>query len=249
MIIQKSPAEIDRMRAAGRVVAKALDAAQGLIRPGVRTVDIDQEIEQVIRGEGCEPSFKGYRGFPASATVSLNEEIVHGIPGERRLAEGDLVKVDVGAIYDGYHGDSAWTFYCGDEPPAEVDKLMRVTRDSLWAGIRKAVVGNRISDISHAVQQVAEGAGFGVVREYVGHGLGQVLHEDLQVPNIGPPGRGPKIVEGMTIAIEPMVNVGGWETEVLSDGWTVVTADRSLSAHYEHSIAVTDDEPLVLTVP
>lgn len=247
MIVQKSASEIDRMRSAGTVVVKAFEAARERIRPGVKTADIDREIERVIRGEGCKPSFKGYRGFPGSACISLNEEIVHGIPGSRRIEEGDLVKIDVGAIWEGYHADSAWTFYCGDEPPAEIDKLMRVAEESLWAGIAQARVGKRISDISHAVQGVAEGAGYSVVREYVGHGLGQELHEDLQIPNHGPPGRGPKIVEGMTVAIEPMVNVGGWETEVLDDGWTVVTADRSLSAHYEHSIAVTDGDPLVLT--
>jgi methionyl aminopeptidase len=249
MIIKKSPSEIERMRQAGRVVAKAFEALREQIRPGVRTADLDRTVERVVRGAGCVPSFKGYRGFPASACISLNEEIVHGIPGKRRLKEGDLVKIDVGAIHEGYHGDSAWTFYVGDTPPPEIEKLLRVTEDALWAGIGQARVGNRISDISHAVQQVAEGAGFSVVREYVGHGLGRELHEDLQIPNYGPPGRGPKIEAGMTMAIEPMVNAGDWRTEALDDGWTVVTADRSLSAHFEHSIAVTEDEPLILTVP
>lgn len=249
MIIKKSPDEIAKMRRAGAVVTKAFDAVRAKIRPGVRTADLDAEIERVIRGEGCVPSFKGYRGFPASACISLNEEVVHGIPGQRRLDEGDLVKIDVGAIHEGYHGDSAWTFYVGDTPPPEVEKLMRATEDSLWAGIEQARPGNRISDISHAVQQVAEGAGFAVVREYVGHGLGRELHEDLQIPNYGPPGRGPRIEAGMTMAIEPMVNIGEWQTDVLADGWTVVTADGSLSAHFEHSIAVTPDGPLVLTAP
>lgn len=248
MIIKKSPQEIERMRKAGQVVAQAFDAVRDHIRPGVRTAELDEVIERVIAAAGCVPSFKGYRGFPASACISLNEQIVHGIPGQRRLEEGDLVKIDIGAIHEGYHGDSAWTFFVGESPPPEVEKLMRVTEEALWAGIRQAHPGKRISDISHAVQQVAEGAGFSIVREYVGHGLGQSLHEDLQIPNYGPPGRGPRVESGMTVAIEPMVNIGDWHTEALDDGWTVVTADRSLSAHYEHSIAVTDDEPLVLTV-
>jgi methionyl aminopeptidase len=249
MIITKSADEIDRMRKAGRVVADVLVEVHDKIRPGVRTREIDSVVERVIRGAGCVPSFKGYRGFPASACISLNEEIVHGIPGSRKLREGDLVKVDVGAIYEGYHADSAWTFYVGDEPPPEVAELMRVTEEALWAGIAQATAGNRIGDISHAVQGAAEGAGFSVVREYVGHGVGRVLHEDLQIPNYGPPGHGPRLEEGMTLALEPMVNAGDWHTEVLDDDWTVVTADRSLSAHYEHTIAVTGAEPQVLTAP
>jgi methionyl aminopeptidase len=249
LIILKSREEIERMRAAGRVVADVLDAVREKVRPGVRTREIDAVVERVIRGAGCVPSFKGYRGFPASACISLNEEIVHGIPGSRKLREGDLVKIDVGAIYDGYHADSAWTFYVGDEPPQEIAKLMRVTEESLWAGIAQARAGNRIGDISHAVQEVAEAEGFSVVREYVGHGVGAQLHEDLQVPNYGPPGRGPLLEPGMTLALEPMVNAGDWRTEVLDDDWTVVTADRALSAHYEHTIVVTGDEPEVLTRP
>ena len=251
MIIKKSPDELDRMRAAGRVVAKVLDEIRDQIRPGARTRDLDAVVERVIRGEGCTPSFKGYRGFPASACISLNEEIVHGIPGSRKLREGDLVKIDVGAIYEGYHADSAWTFYVGpspdSRPPEDIDKLMRTTEASLWAGIAQARAGNRVGDISHAVQEVAEGAGFSVVREYVGHGVGAQLHEDLQVPNYGSPGRGVVLESGMTIALEPMVNAGDWRTEVLSDDWTVVTADRKLSAHYEHTIAITDGEAEVLT--
>jgi methionyl aminopeptidase len=247
MIILKSRDEVDRMRKAGRVVADVLDAVREKIRPGVRTREIDAVVERVIRGAGCVPSFKGYRGFPASACISLNEEIVHGIPGPRKLRGGDLVKIDVGAIYEGYHADSAWSFYVGDEPPPEIAKLMRVTEASLWAGIAQARDGNRVGDISHAVQETAEGEGFSVVREYVGHGVGRQLHEDLQVPNYGPPGRGPRLEAGMTLALEPMVNVGDWQTEVLDDDWTVVTADRALSAHYEHTIVVTGDEPEVLT--
>ena len=247
MIIKKSPDELDRMRAAGRVVAKVFEEIAEKIRPGVRTRELDKVVERVIRGEGCTPSFKGYRGFPASACISLNEEIVHGIPGSRKLREGDLVKLDVGAIYEGYHADSAWTFYVGETPPPHIDRLMNATEESLWAGIRQARAGNRVGDISHAVQEVAEAAGFSVVREYVGHGVGAQLHEDLQVPNYGPPGRGVALEAGMTIALEPMVNAGDWRTEVLSDDWTVVTADRQLSAHYEHTIAITDGEAEVLT--
>jgi methionyl aminopeptidase len=247
LIIKKSSEELDRMRAAGRVVAKVLDEVRDKIKPGVRTREIDQLVEKIIRGEGCTPSFKGYRGFPASACISLNEEIVHGIPGPRKLTEGDLVKIDVGAIFEGYHGDSAWTFYVGEQAPPVIEKLMRTTEESLWAGIGQARAGNRIGDIGHAVQQVVEAAGFSVVREYVGHGVGAQLHEDLQIPNYGTPGRGPVLEEGMTIALEPMVNVGDWRTQVLSDDWTVVTADRSLSAHYEHTIAVTSGDPEVLT--
>lgn len=247
MIIKKSPDELAKMQQAGRVVVKAFEAVRENVRPGVATKSIDEAVERVIRAEGCIPSFLGYRGFPASACISLNEEIVHGIPGPRKLEEGDLVKVDVGAIHDGYHADSAWTFYVGDEPPAEVLKLMEATEAALWAGIDKARPGNRIGDVGAAIQEVAEGAGFSVVREYVGHGVGRELHEDLQIPNYGNPGRGLALQEGMTIALEPMVNIGDWRTEVLEDEWTVVTADRSLSAHYEHTIAITPDGPLVLT--
>lgn len=249
MIVRKSPQEIELMRSAGLVVARAFEAVRELIRPGVRTIELDEIVERVVRSEGCIPSFKGYRGFPASACISLNEEIVHGIPGDRKLVEGDLVKIDVGAIRDGYHGDSAWTFYVGDEPPAEIDKLMRVTEEALWAGIDRARAGSRVSDISHAVQQVAEGAGFSVVREYVGHGLGQSLHEEPQIPNYGPPGKGLKIKAGYVFAIEPMINAGTGATRLLEDGWTVVTADGARSAHFEHTVAVTDDGPEVLTVP
>ncbi len=247
MIIKKSQDELDKMREAGLVVSKVFSVIRDEIRSGVKTKTLDGIVESVIREAGCVPSFLGYRGFPASACISLNEEIVHGIPGSRKLREGDLVKLDVGAIYEGYHGDSAWTFYVGENPPDEIARLMRATEDSLWAGIAQARPGNRIGDVSNAIQGVAESAGFSVVREYVGHGVGRELHEDLQIPNYGPPGRGPVLEEGMTIALEPMVNAGDWRTEVLSDQWTVVTADRSLSAHYEHTIAITEGEPLVLT--
>jgi methionyl aminopeptidase len=247
MIIKKSAEEIDKMRTAGTVVATVFDEVQPLLTPGTKTKDIDALVEKVIRANGCVPSFKGYRGFPGSACISLNEEIVHGIPGRRKLREGDLVKLDIGAIYEGFHADSAWTFYVGDEVPADVARLMQTTEDSLWAGINAARAGNRVGDIGHAVQEVAEAAGFSVVREYVGHAVGRELHEDLQIPNYGPAGRGPVLEEGMTLALEPMVNVGDWRTEVLDDDWTVVTADGELSAHYEHTIAVRDGEALVLT--
>jgi len=247
MIIKKSADEIEKMRTAGRVLVKVFDEVREKLVPGTKTKEIDALVEKIIRGEGCVPSFKGYRGFPGSACISLNEEIVHGIPGRRKLKEGDLVKLDIGAIYEGFHADSAWTFYVGDEVPADVAKLMKTTEDSLWAGIAAARAGNRVGDIGHAVQEVAEGAGFSVVREYVGHAVGRELHEDLQIPNYGPAGRGPLLEEGMTLALEPMVNVGDWRTEVLDDDWTVVTADGELSAHYEHTIAVRDGEALVLT--
>ena len=247
MIIRKSASELEKMRTAGRITAMAREAVVEAVRPGVTTAKLDAIAEDVIRGEGATPSFKGYRGFPASICASINEEVVHGIPGGRTLRRGDLFKVDVGAIWEGFHGDSAVTVFVG-APSDTAEKLVRVTRDSLEAGIGELRPGNRISDVSHAVQQVVEGAGFSVVREYVGHGVGRDLHEDPHIPNFGPPGRGPEIKPGLVVAVEPMVNVGGWETRVLADDWTVVTADGSLSAHFEHTIAVTEDGPEVLTI-
>jgi methionyl aminopeptidase len=247
MIIRKSPQELDKMRRAGRITAEARDLVAAAVRPGITTKDLDQIAEEAIRSAGAVPSFKGYRGFPASICTSVNEEIVHGIPGKRVLREGDLISLDVGAIWEGYHGDSAVTVFVGEPPSDEAEKLVRVTQESLEAGISQIRAGGRLSDIGHAVQQVAEGAGFSVVREYVGHGVGQSLHEDPQIPNYGPPGRGPELRPGLVIAVEPMVNMGGWETRALEDGWTVVTADGSLSAHFEHTIAVTEDGPEVLT--
>jgi methionyl aminopeptidase len=247
MIIHKSPDEIDRMRQAGKVVAGTIERILGKVRPGVTTAQLDREAEEEIRGAGALPSFKGYRGFPASICTSVNEEVVHGIPGPRVLREGDLISLDVGAIWEGYHADSAVTVFVGNPPSGEADKLVRVTEESLEAGIAQIRPGGRLSDISHAVQEVAEGAGFAVVREYVGHGIGRSLHEDPQIPNFGPPGRGPELRPGLVVAVEPMVNLGGWETRVLADQWTVVTADGSLSAHFEHTIALTEDGPEVLT--
>jgi methionyl aminopeptidase len=247
MIIRKSAEELDKMRRAGRIVASAMDRLLEVVRAGTTTGDLDRVAEEHIRGEGAVPSFKGYRGFPASICTSVNEEIVHGIPGKRPLEEGDLLSLDVGAIWEGYHGDSAVSVFVGEPPSGEAEKLVRVTEESLEAAIAQIRVGNRLSDIGNVVQQVVEGAGFSVVREYVGHGIGRNLHEDPPIPNYGPPDRGLELRPGLVVAVEPMVNIGGWETRLLADEWTVVTADGSLSAHFEHTIAVTDDGPEVLT--
>jgi methionyl aminopeptidase len=247
MIIHKSPEEIDRMRRAGRIVAGAIDRLLAVVRPGISTSDLDGVAERYVRGQGAVPSFKGYRGFPATICTSLNDQVVHGIPGRRMLRQGDLLKLDVGAIWEGYHADSAVTV-CVDGAPSDLARsLVEVTERSLWAGIEKLRSGGRLSDVGHAVQEVAEAGGFSLVREYAGHGIGRALHEDPQVPNYGDPGRGPLIKEGLVVAVEPMVNVGDWRTRVLADDWTVVTADGSLSAHFEHTIAVTADGPEVLT--
>lgn len=248
MIVLKSPDEIDRMRVAGRVVARTIERLLDEVRPGVTTAYLDQVAEAAIREQGALPSFKGYRGFPASICTSLNDQVVHGIPGRRVLREGDLLKLDVGAIWEGYHADAAVSVFVGGRAPSDVaGKLVRVTEESLEAGIAALRPGARLSDVGHAVQQVVEGAGFSCVREYTGHGIGRSLHEDPQVPNYGPPGRGPVVRPGLVVAIEPMVNVGDWRTRVLGDRWTVVTADGSLSAHFEHTVAVTEDGPEVLT--
>ena len=247
MIIHKSPEELDRMRRAGRVVATTIDRLIASVRPGATTAQLDRLAEDAIRAAGAEPSFKGYRGFPASICTSLNEQVVHGIPGSRSLREGDLLSLDVGAIWEGYHADSAVSLFVGEPPSAEAEKLVRVTEESLDAAISQIRSRGRLSDISHAVQEVAEGAGFSVIREYVGHGIGRSLHEDPQIPNFGPPGRGPELRAGLVVAVEPMVSLGGWETRVLADQWTVVTADGSLSAHFEHTIALTEDGAEVLT--
>jgi methionyl aminopeptidase len=247
VIILKSPEEIAKMRLAGRIVAEARALVAEAVRPGVTTLDLDRIAEEHILESGATPSFKGYRGFPASICASINEEVVHGIPSKRVLREGDILSLDFGAIWEGYHGDSALTVFCGEPPSAEAEKLVRVTQDSLEAAISELRVGGRLSDVGHAVQQVVEGAGFSVIREYVGHGIGRSLHEDPQIPNYGEPGRGPELKPGLVVAIEPMVTMGDWRTRVLDDDWTVVTADGSLSAHFEHTIALTDDGPEVLT--
>ena len=247
MIIIKSADEVERMRRAGRVVADTISRLLEEVRPGVSTSHLDSVAEEAIRAAGCTPSFKGYKGFPGSICTSVNEQVVHGIPGPRTLRAGDLLSLDVGAVWDGYHADSAVSVFVGEPPSDEAEKLVRVTEDSLESGISQLKVGARLSDVGSAVQQVVEGAGFSVVREYVGHGVGRALHEDPQIPNYGEPGRGPLVKPGLVVAIEPMVNAGGWETRVLADRWTVVTADGSLSAHFEHTIAVTEEGPQVLT--
>lgn len=247
MIIRKSPDEVALMRRAGQIVAGTIEAVTAAVRPGVTTAALDLVADDYIRKQGALPSFKGYRGFPASICTSVNEQIVHGIPGPRVLQPGDLLSLDFGAIWEGYHADSAVTIFVGEPPSAEAEKLVRVTEEALEAGIGQLVPGNHLSDVGHAVQQVAEGAGFSVVREYVGHGIGRSLHEDPPVPNYGPPGRGPDIAPGLVVAIEPMVNAGGWETRLLADDWTVVTADGTLSAHFEHTVAVSEDGSAILT--
>jgi methionyl aminopeptidase len=248
VIVYKSPPEVDRMRRAGRIVADTIDRVLAAVAPGRSTADLDAVAEEHIRAHDARPSFLGYRGFPASICASLNDEVVHGIPSPKRvLREGDLLSLDFGAIWEGFHADAAVSVFVGEPPSAEAEKLVRVTEESLEAGISQIRPGGRLSDISHAVEQVVVGAGFEVVREYVGHGVGRELHEDPQIPNYGPPGRGPELRPGLVIAVEPMVNLGGWETRVLADDWTVVTMDGLLSAHFEHTIAVTEDGHEVLT--
>jgi methionyl aminopeptidase len=247
MIILKSPEEIELMRRAGRIVAETVERLMGEVRPGITTGDLDAIAEGLIRESGALPSFKGYRGFPGTICTSLNEEIVHGIPGGRRLIPGDVLKLDVGCIWEGYHSDSAVSVFVGGPPSDEATKLVRVTEESLEAGIAALRAGQPLSDVGRAVQQVAEGAGFSCVRQYAGHGVGRALHEDPSVPNYDDGRRGPVVKPGLVVAIEPMVNVGDWRTRVLADDWTVVTRDRSLSAHFEHTIAVSEDGPEVLT--
>jgi methionyl aminopeptidase len=248
MIILKSPDEVAKMRVAGSIVADTIDTVLASVGPGVSTADLDAVAEAFIRERKATPSFKGYRGFPASICASLNDEVVHGIPSPKRiLKEGDVLSLDFGAIWDGYHADSAVTVFVGEPPSAEAEKLVRVTEEALEAGISQIRPGGRLSDISHAVQQVVEGAGFSVIREYVGHGIGRNLHEDPQIPNYGLPGRGPELRSGLVVAVEPMVTMGDWRTRVLADDWTVVTADGSLAAHFEHTIAVTEGGREVLT--
>jgi methionyl aminopeptidase len=249
MIVYKSPEEVDRMRKAGRIVAGTIERVLAHVRPAVTTAHLDAVAEAYIHERGALPSFKGYRGFPASICTSLNNEIVHGIPSDARvLKEGDIISLDFGAIWEGFHADSAVTVFVGQPPSSEAEKLVRVTEEALEAGIAQIRPGGRLSDVSHAVEQVVEGAGFAVVREYVGHGIGRNLHEDPQIPNYGAPGRGPEMRPGLVIAVEPMVNMGDWPTRVLADEWTVVTEDGSLSAHFEHTIAVTEDGHEVLTL-
>jgi methionyl aminopeptidase len=234
------------MRRAGRIVGDLLRHLAGLARPGVRTLELDEASRAFLRKAKAEPAFLGYRGYPATVCVSVNEEVVHGIPGDRVLRPGDVVSIDAGAIIDGYYADAATTVLLGDVGP-DARRLTETTREALVAGIAQAAVGRRLSDISHAVQEVVERSGFGIVREFVGHGIGRALHEDPPVPNFGPANTGPRLKAGMTLAIEPMVTLGGCEVEILSDGWTAVTRDRSLAAHFEHTVAITHEGPEVLT--
>ena len=246
MISLKSPREIECMRRAGRLTAQARALAGSLVRPGVTTHEIDTAVRKFIESHGAKPSFLGYGGFKGSACISINEEVIHGIPGPRKLKEGDIVSVGVGAYLDGFHGDCAATFPCG-EVSDEALELIRVTEQSFWEGIKLARAGNRVFDISHAVQQYVESHGCSVVRDFVGHGVGAKPHEAPEVPNFGPAGHGPRLQPGMTIAVEPMVCAGDWRVKVLKDGWTTVSADGSLTAHYENTILITDGEPEVLT--
>jgi methionyl aminopeptidase len=237
MIILKTPAEIEVMAEASRVVAEALEVVRKAVCPGISTDELDHIAESEIKARGAIPAFKGYRNYPKTLCVSVNEQVVHGIPSKRKLKEGDIVGLDLGAIVGGFYGDSAVTVAVG-QIPGTTEKLVQVTKEALYLGIKQAVVGNRLTDISHAVQQHVESAGFSVVTEFVGHGIGRQLHEEPQVPNYGKPGQGPRLQPGMVLAIEPMVNMGRSAVRVLEDRWTAVTVDGSLSAHFEHTIAI-----------
>ena len=245
--VRRSPDELNKMRRAGRVVAEMHAATRAAARPGVTTATLDRVAREVLERRGAASNFYHYHGYPAVICTSPNNVIVHGIPGDYRLAEGDILSIDCGAIVEGYHGDAAYTMAIGDISP-EAEKLIRVTEEALWAGIAAMVEGNRLHDIGLAVQTVAEGAGYSVVREYVGHGIGTKMHEDPAVPNYWPGTPGPMLKTGMVLAVEPMVNMGGAATEMLGDNWSVVTADGSLSAHAEHTIAITDNGPEVFTL-
>lgn len=247
MIKIKSPADIEAMRPAGSLSKLALRRVGSMIRPGISTIELDQVAESIIRMHGGSPAFKGYGGFPASICCSINDEIVHGIPSPGRvLEEGDIVSIDTGAVVNGWVGDNAWTFYCGT--PSTADKgLCEITRDCLKAGIEQAIPGNRVGDIGHAVQELAEKNGYSVVRDYVGHGVGHEMHEEPNVPNYGKAGRGVKLQAGMVIAIEPMICLGRHENHVLPNRWTVVTNDGKTAAHYENTLAITEDGPVILT--
>jgi len=246
MIIIRSPREVEQIRKANVVVAEVLERLKTLVVPGVTTDDLDRISEEIILSKGAVPAFKGYRGYPKTLCVSINEEVVHGIPNQRRLKEGDIVSIDVGSNLHGYFGDAAITFPVGEVNP-EAKRLMEVTEKALTIGIGMAKVGNRLFDISHAVQAWVESNGFSVVRDFVGHGIGKSLHEDPQIPNFGSPNQGPRLEKGMVFALEPMVNEGTYEVRVLDDGWTVVTADGKPSAHFEHTIAITDGEAEILS--
>ena len=247
MITIKNEHELQSMRRACRITAEARALAGSMVKPGVTTKEIDKAVHDFIVAQGAKPSFLNYNGFPASVCISVNDCVIHGIPGGYTLKEGDIVSVDVGALYEGFHGDCAATYPCG-AISTEAQRLIDVTQESFFVGIKEAVKGHRVSDISHAIQTYVESNGFSVVRSFVGHGIGRRLHEDPEVPNFGAPGRGPRLLKGMTLAIEPMVNAGVADVRVLKDGWTVLTNDGKLSAHYENTVLITDGEPEILTV-
>lgn len=246
MIILKSQEEIKKIAQSCDIVARTLNAVKAIVKPGITTAEIESFAEAYIRAKNAVPAFKGYRGYPASICTSVNNEVIHGIPSARVLKEGDILGVDLGVYKDGFYGDAAYTFPVGKIRP-EVERLLKVTEESLYIGIENAREGNRVSDISYSIQRHVESNGFSVVRAFVGHGVGSELHEEPQVPNFGPPGRGPRLRPGMTLAIEPMVNEGGYEVLILDDGWTAVTTDGKLAAHFEHTVLVTLNEPRILT--
>lgn len=247
MIFIKNKKEIDLMRAAGKIVSETLNLVEEKVRPGITTAEINSIAEEFITKHGGKPSFKGLYGFPASLCISVNEQVVHGIPGGYVLKDGDIVSIDCGAFINGFHGDAARTFAVGNISQ-EARKLIEVTEKSFFKGIDYAKIGNRLTDISHEIQNYIEAAGFSVVRDFVGHGIGRVVHEEPDVPNFGSPGKGPKLIEGMALAIEPMVNIGSYRVKELKDNWTVVTSDGSLSAHYENTIVILPDGPEILTL-
>jgi methionyl aminopeptidase len=246
MIILKSPDEIKNMARSCSIVAKTLGAIKDIVRPGVTTEEIESFADAYIRANNAVPAFKGYRGYPASICTSVNNEVIHGIPSDRVLKEGDILSIDLGVYKDGFYGDAAYTFPVGKVHP-DAERLLRVTEESLYIGIENAKADNRVSDISYSIQRHVESNGFSVVRAFVGHGIGRELHEEPQIPNFGQPNRGPRLRPGMTLAIEPMVNEKGYEVLILDDGWTTVTLDGKLSAHFEHTILVTSDKPKILT--
>jgi methionyl aminopeptidase len=248
-IVCKSPAEIEKMRRSGHIVREVLDALRDMVKPGITTMDLERAAEKMIRDSGSKPAFKGYYDYPCVLCTSVNQEIVHGIPSEKRvLSGGDIVSIDCGVVLDGYYGDAAVTVPVGDGLKPELAKLLKVTEESLYKGIEAARIGGTVGDIGAAVQQWVEAAGFSVVREFVGHGIGTRLHEDPQVPNYGTQGHGPRLREGMVVAIEPMVNAGGPASRLMADKWTAVTEDGSHSAHFEHCVAITSDGPVILTL-
>ena len=249
MIVLKTGRELKVMREACRISAEALKLAGSAVEPGVTTAELDRIAEKYILSQGAKPNFKNYNGYPATACISINNEVIHGIPSKKRVIQaGDIVSIDLGAMFEGYHGDNAATFACGDVS-AEAKRLMDTTRESLYEGIAAAVSGGRLGDIGAAIQQYVEKRGYSVVRQFVGHGIGTKLHEAPEVPNFGTSGRGIRLMPGMTLAIEPMVNMGNYDVKVMPDGWTVLTKDGSLSAHFEHTIVITPDGPQIMTKP